>query len=235
MTASARNLDLERSAARSPQLSDEQVVERVLAGETALFEVIMRRYNQRLFRAARAIVRDDVEAEDVLQQAYVQAYGHLADFAGRASFSTWLTKIVVYEAFARVRRNKKFELMDPHESPEPGSVDDPRIDPRNPERTAASRELAGIVEAAIDTLPRDFRTVFMLRAVEDLSVAETAACLEIPEDTVKTRLFRARKLLQERLMARTEGELRGVHAFLAGRCDRVVAAVLARISGPETR
>lgn len=121
--------------------------------------------------------------------------------------------------------------MDPHETPEPRSFDDPRVDPITPERVAESRELAGVVEAALDTLPRDFRVVFMLRAVEDLSVAETAACLDIPEDTVKTRLFRARKLLQERLMARTEGELRGVHMFLADRCDRVVATVLARING----
>jgi RNA polymerase sigma-70 factor (ECF subfamily) len=214
----------------SPAPTDEQVVARVRAGDVAAFEVILRRYNQRLFRAARAILRDDLEAEDVVQEAYVSAYAHLGDFAGRASFSTWLTKIVVYEAFARLRRRKRFQPMDPRDSLDSVPLDDVRVDGESPERTAASRELAGIVEAVIDTLPEDYRVVFILRAVEELSVSETAACLEIPEDTVKTRLFRARGLLQERLSARTEVALRQAHAFLGARCDGMVAHVLSRIA-----
>ena len=207
--------------------TDDQIVARVRAGDTALFEVIMRRYNQRLFRAARAILRDGAEAEDVVQEAYVNAYAHLDGFAGRAAFSTWLTKIVVHEAFARRRRRQRFEPMDPQDS-----LDALPLDPdgANPARTAASRELAGIVEAAIDTLPDDFRIVFMLRVVEEMSVNETATCLEIPEDTVKSRLFRARALVQERLSAQTEVALRDVHAFLGARCDGMVARVLSRIA-----
>jgi RNA polymerase sigma-70 factor (ECF subfamily) len=214
--------------------SDEQVVARVRAGDVAAFEVILRRYNQRLFRAARAILRDDLEAEDVVQEAYVSAYAHLGDFAGRASFSTWLTKIVVHEAFARLRRRKRFQPMDPQDTLDSVPLDDARPDSASPERTAASRELAGIVEAVIDTLPEDYRVVFMLRAVEEMSVSETAACLDIPEDTVKTRLFRARGLLQEGLSARTEVALRQVHGFLGARCDGMVARVLSQLAQHRT-
>jgi RNA polymerase sigma-70 factor (ECF subfamily) len=224
-----------RGRAVLPQASDEEVVARVRAGETALFEVILRRYNQRLFRAARAILRDDTEAEDVVQEAYVNAYAHLDDFEGRASFSTWLTKIVVYEAFARLRRQKRFEPMDSGDSLHASPPDDGRIDSESPEHEAATRELASIVGAVVDTLPDDFRVVFMLRMVEEMSVSETAACLEIPEQTVKTRLYRARGLLQERLSARTEVALREMHPFLGARCDRMVALVLARIGVPRTR
>src|SRR6185437_12259148 len=161
-----RSIEIRETAhpVTSPEaVSDAQVVARVRAGETALFEVIMRRYNQRLFRAARAILRDDLEAEDVVQEAYVRAYSHLDDFAGRASFSTWLTKILVYEAFARLRRRKRFEPMDPQDSLDAMPLGDVRAEGGSPERAASSRELAGIVEAAIDTLPEDFRIVFMLR------------------------------------------------------------------------
>jgi RNA polymerase sigma-70 factor (ECF subfamily) len=203
--------------------SDDDVVARVRAGEAALFEVLMRRYNQRLFRAARAILGDDHEAEDVLQEAWVRAYAHLGGFAGRAAFSTWVTKIAVHEAFARRRQRKRYEPTAPTdlalERPEPAAND--------PERAAAGRELAARIEQAIDALPEELRVVFMLRAVEEMSVADTAQCLDIPEATVKTRLFRARGHLERHLHA--EPQLRGAHAFLAERCDRVVAAVLARI------
>jgi len=225
---------MEEEASMEPQaqvgyrdLTDEQAIERVLAGDTPAFEAIMRRYNQRLFRAARAILRSDLEAEDVMQDAYVRAYAHLAEFAGRARFSTWLTKIAVHEALARVRRQRRFDLMDPSEEKLPGASELP---PADPEQTAATKELAGVIEQAIDTLPDGFRTVFMLRAVEEMSVAETAECLEIPEETVKTRLHRARAQLQKRLETHTESALRQTHRFYMERCDRVVAAVLARLA-----
>jgi RNA polymerase sigma-70 factor (ECF subfamily) len=209
------------------QPTDEEVIARVLAGETAIFEVLMRRYNQRLFRAARAVVRDDAEAEDVLQEAYVNAYTHLASFEGRAKISTWLTRIVIHEASARLRKQRRFTSDEGIEEREHQSDD--------PEDQAGSRELALQVEAAIDRLPEAFRTVLMLRAVEGLSGVETAACLGVPEQTVKTRLFRAREMVHKDLAQRAESTLVSVHRFLAERCDRVVAAVLSRIAGGAIR
>lgn len=206
-------------------LSDEQIIERVLAGEIDLFEIVMRRNNQRLFRAARAILRDDSEAEEVLQESYVRAYVHLSSFEGRARLSTWLTKIVIHEASARLRRNRKhssLEDMEHEEMSEDGAFD-------RPDDVASSKELAGLAAAAIDRLPVAFRAVFMLRAVEGLSGVETAECLGVPEETVKTRLFRARAQIQKELEQRFTGSLGDVHRFLAERCDRVVIGGLARI------
>jgi RNA polymerase sigma-70 factor (ECF subfamily) len=206
-------------------LSDEQVVARVLQGETALFEILMRRHNQRVYRAARAVVRNDAEAEDILQEAYVRAFAHLDQFAGRAAFSTWLTRIAVHEALARLRRLGRGATLpdgDTDDMTELRSSDDV-------EERASAHELRPVLEAAIDTLPDSFRAVFMLRTVEEMSTAETAVVLDIPEETVKTRLHRARGLLRKSL-ERSAGEgLRAAFGFGAARCDRVVAAVLARI------
>lgn len=210
---------------KADALGDQEVVDRVRRGEIALFEVLMRRHNQRLFRACRAILKDDGEAEDVMQEAYVRAYAHLGDFAGRSSFSTWLTRIAVHEAFARLRRQRRFDPMI-DESDEPPSQQAPHDDP---ERAASDRELARVLEAALDTLPDGFRAVFMLRAVEEMSVAETAECLGIAEETVKTRLFRARGRLQSAIESRIDASLHGVHRFYLERCDRVVEAVLRRL------
>jgi RNA polymerase sigma-70 factor, ECF subfamily len=215
------------------ELTDDEVVVRVLRGETALFEVLMRRHNQRVFRACRAIVRDDAEAEDVMQEAYVRAYSHLAQFAGLSAFSTWLTRIAIHEAYARVRRQRRFAGVEATDALEDGSSAAAPAPPRDPERAASDRELAHVLESAIDALPEAFRAVFMLRMVEGMSGAETADCLGIPEETVKTRLFRARGLLRSDVDARTEGALKEAHRFLFERCDRVVAAVLRRIgAGP---
>jgi len=205
-----------------PTLSDEEVVEKVRQGEPALFEIIMRRYNQRLYRAARAIV-GDAEAEDVLQDAYVRAYTHLDQFAGRAKFSTWLTRIAIHAALARVRKSGRLvEIED----------DMPQLEStaRGPEKQVADRELADVLEAAVDALPPSFRTVFMLREVEGLSTAEAADCLDIPEETVKTRLHRARGLLRRSLYARLGQSATATFQFGFARCDRVVAAVLGRIA-----
>ncbi len=207
---------------RSPEITDEYIVERVRQGELALFEVIMRRHNRRLYRAARAIVGDDSEAEDVLQEAYVRAYAHLGQFTGKASFATWLTKIAVHEALARLRRRGRLvsveDQMDAFEAPG-----------RGPEQAAADRELRGVLETALSNLPEAFRATFVLRDIEGLSTAETAACMGIPEETVKTRLHRARAALRRDIAGRISDTLPAIFPFGDTRCDRVVATVLARI------
>jgi RNA polymerase sigma-70 factor (ECF subfamily) len=210
-------------------LTDEELVERIRAGETHLFELIMRRHNRRIYRAARAILRDDGEAEDVMQDAYVRAYAHLHDFEGRAHFSTWLTRIAVHEAFARVRRARRFRPVD-SQTEETQSV--PTAPHFNPEGQASDGEMRTLLERAIDALPDEFRSVFVLRAVEEMSGAETAECLGIPEETVKTRLFRARARLQETLLEALEPAAPHAYEFHLSRCDRVVAAVMARIAEP---
>lgn len=209
-------------------LPDEQVVAQVLAGQTALFEVLMRRYNERLYRAARAILRDDREAEDVMQQAYVNAYTHLRQFDGRAKFSTWLTRIAIHEALARVRRRNRHAPLDEQSSlllEFPMRSDSPP----DPERQAFARELGGLLESAMDRLPDGTREVFMLRQVEGMSTADVAEALDVSEDVVKTRLSRARVALRRDLFERAGIASPESFRFLRPRCDRVVAAVLAQI------
>ena len=205
--------------------TDEDLVNRVRAGEVAYFELLMRRNNRRLFRAVRSIVGNDDEAEDVMQEAYVNAYTHLGDFSGRARFSTWLTRIAVNEAFTRLRRRSRLTALDDT------NAQDPRMASPGfgPEQHASDRELAVILERAVDSLPEAFRTVFVLRSVEQLSVAETAEVLDIPEDTVKTRLHRARGLLQSALTERVGASLPTIFDFHLTRCDRIVAGVFARV------
>lgn len=215
---------LDRDEARVPP--DDVVVARVLAGATEMFEILMRRYNQRVFRIARAVLRDDAEAEDVAQDAWVRAYTKLAQFAGRSSLSTWLTRIALHEALARKRLRARYTPLGEHASTLPSRT------PR-PEEQVAVRELAAALEAATDALPDRYRTVFVLRDVEGLGVAETAACLEVPEATVKTRLHRARGLLRERLGPELDVAPGGVFAFAGHRCDRTVGAVMARIRAPR--
>lgn len=183
----------------------------------------MRRHNQRVFRAARAIVRDEREAEDVMQEAYVNAYAHLAQFDGRARFSTWLTKIAVHEALARVRRLRRYQPLDetPLETFMPTTLD--------PERQAFGQELGKLIESAVDNLGDGYREVFMLRQVEGLSTAETAEVLGLSEDVVKTRFSRARHALQRDLLDRTGAAASTAFTFGQARCDRVVEAVLRRI------
>jgi RNA polymerase sigma-70 factor (ECF subfamily) len=206
-------------------IRDEELVARILAGETALFEVIMRRYNQRLYRVARSILRADSHAEDVMQAAYVRAYEHLGQFAGRAPFGAWLTRIAVNEALARLRSAKNYEepegegdRMDRFASREP-----------DPEQTAANSEMWRLMEAMIDSLPQGNRAVFVLRDIEDMSTAETSQALGISEENVKVRLHRARVELRNGLSAYAHRQTRNAYAFHAIRCDRVVKNVFARI------
>ena len=206
---------------------DLDVIEQILHGDTALFELLMRRYNERVYRAARSILRDDHEAEDVMQQAYVNAFTHLRQFNGSSRFPTWLTRIAINEALARVRYQRRYEpFNDELSHPEPPMLQNPA---ENPERHAFTGELRRLLEWAIDALPDGMREVFMLREVEGLSTAEAAECLDVSEDVVKTRLSRARAALRALLMERTGATAPEAFRFHRPRCDRIVARVLTEI------
>ena len=210
-------------------LSDEEVVTRVLAGETGMFEIIMRRHNQLLYRVARAILRNDGEAEDEMQDAYVRAYEHLDQFAGRAKFATWLTRIAVHEALARQRRGNRYQELEPMSEREGDPMDRFASLAPDPEQQASSSEVRRLLEEAVEKLPDAYRTIFMLRDVEDMSTTDAAEVLEITEDNVKVRLHRARALLRKSLYARAGMERKEAFNFHAVRCDRVVKNVLKRI------
>jgi RNA polymerase sigma-70 factor, ECF subfamily len=208
---------------------DEEIIGQVLNGNAAMFELLMRRYNERVYRAARAIVRDEQEAEDVMQQAYVNAFTHLRQFSGAARFSTWLTKIAINESLARVRRRSRYEAFDDELSKvEPFMSRNPA---ENPERQAFTGELRGLLEWAIDTLPDGMREVFVLREIEGLSTSEVAESLGVSEDVVKTRLSRGRAALRRVLLDRTGATAPEAFRFYRPRCDRVVHHVLAQIAG----
>lgn len=206
--------------------TDEELARRVAGGETALFEVLLRRHDQRVYRTVRAILRDEDEAEDAMQQAWIAAYRHLADFEGTAPFATWLVRIAANEALQRLRRRTPPAAVSRGEEEE-------RMDPHaeDPEARAAAREAGRLVERAVDALPVHYRVVFVLREVEGLSTAETAAALGIGEDAAKVRLHRARALLRRALEDVVDLGARDAFPFLAPRCNRVVAAVMAAIAG----
>jgi RNA polymerase sigma-70 factor, ECF subfamily len=211
------------------ELSDEEVVARVVAGETALFELLMRRYNQRVYRVARGILRDEAEAEDVMQDAYVRAYQNLARFEGRSKFSTWLVRIAVHEALARVQRRSRLQSIE--EEPEGvGNMSVLVSNRPDPERSAANAQTSALLEAAIVALPESYRAVLMMRDIEEMSTAETAQCLSITEENVKTRLHRAHAMLRRDLFARAGAARSNAFTFGRERCDRLVARVLERIT-----
>jgi RNA polymerase sigma-70 factor (ECF subfamily) len=221
----------ERASAES--WTDQQVVDRVRAGDTALYEIIMRRYNQRLYRVTYAILRDGSEAEDVIQDAYVRAYQHLDQFAGYAPFSIWLTRIAVHEALRRVQLRKRSQQFDDIEQGEEGFMSAPETIVRetslDPEQRASMAELGQLLEEAVLDLPEQYRTVIMLRDVEELSTAETAAALELTEQNVKVRLHRGRVMMRERLFARVGAAGKDAFPFMGARCDGVVLGVFARL------
>jgi len=205
-------------------VSDEEIVERVRSGDTASYESIMRRYNQRLFRVARAILKSDTDAEDAVQNAYVQAYMHLDQFEGDAAFSTWLTRIAIREACQLLRRAR-------HQTS--GDLDSMMYNLRaddDPERDLLRFEMRALIEQATSRLPVKYRLVFMLREVEELSTAQTAACLNLTEKNVKVRLHRARAFLRQELFAAAGPAVKNVFGFDGVRCDRIVESVMARLN-----
>lgn len=208
-------------------LPDEDVVARVLAGETALFEVIMRRYNQRLYRAARSIVRDETQAEDVMQAAYVLAFQNLRQYSGRASFGAWLTRIAVNEALGRLRGARRFDQPADNEG---DGMDRFASATPDPEQAAATSEVRQLLQGLIDDLPESSRTVFVLRDVEGMSTAEASEALGISEENVKVRLHRARATLRSGLATYAIRETQSVFSFHATRCDRVVRNVFLRLN-----
>jgi RNA polymerase sigma-70 factor (ECF subfamily) len=208
------------------EISDEEVVRRVVAGERELFELLLRRYNQRVYRAVRAVLRNPDDTEDVMQQAYVSAYRALHQFEGRSSFATWMTKIALREAAAR---NKKMHVV-PELRGENTMNDFPEPGP-DPEARAVATDLMQHVEAEVAALPEAYRSVLLLREVEGLSTEETAACLDLSTDVVKTRLHRARTMLRDALYRRAGVGLQTIFSFGSHRCDRVVARVMDEIRG----
>lgn len=220
--------------ARIEGWTDDVIVERVLEGDLALYELLMRRHNQRVYRAIRSILRDDAECEDVMQEAYVRAYQHLKQFEGRAQFSTWLTRIAVNEALRRLAARGRMDPLDMPYDGEDEPMPLPVEDTKTPELLASRSEAAGLLEQAIMALPQGYRTVIMLRDVEEMSTAETAEALSLTESNVKVRLHRAHELLREELYARAGKSAAQAFGFHAVRCDRVVGAVLERLRSSRT-
>lgn len=214
-------------------MDDAQLVACVRAREREAFRQITQRCNQRLFRVVRGVIRDEAEAEDVVQEAYLHAYRKIDSFRGEASLATWLTRIALNEAYGRLRRKRdtvEIEVMETvmdagNVVPFPGT----ESTGEDPFHMAESAQLRRWLEGAIDALPEGFRLVYLLRDVEGCSVEETATALELREETVKTRLHRARKQLRAALEDKVSGARGGVFEFMGARCARVTAAVMARI------
>jgi RNA polymerase sigma factor (sigma-70 family) len=214
---------------------DAELVRRVAGGDHRAFEAVMRRHNRMLYRIGRSILKDDAEAEDAVQEAYLAAYRNIGSFRGGAKLSTWLGRIVINEAYGRLRKQQRAAVVVPFEPNERGEL---RIQEgtmademtERPEAAAMRTELRHLLERKIDELPEQFRTVFMLRDVEELTVEETAECLDVPAATVRTRAFRARALLRESLAHEIDVATVKAFGFAGERCDRIVANVLARLN-----
>ena len=220
----------------SAESDDATLVRCVIAGDAAAFEPVMRRYNRRLYRLARATIGNDADAEDALQEAYVKAYHALAQFRGDASLSTWLSRIVHNECLMRMRRDARRDNV----IPMVGDVDafedeisDTAIE--RPEDAAMRSQMRALLERHIDDLPDALRTVFVLRALEDMSVQEVAQGLGLSEVAVRSRHFRARSLLREALAREIDATEAEAFAFAGARCDRIVAGVLGRIGATPSR
>ena len=217
------------------QMPDIELVARVLRGEQMAFQTVMERHNQRLYRTARGIVGDDVEAEDVIQEAWMLAFGAITSFRGEAALLTWLIRIVINEARGRLRKRRpQAELSDVETAQQSGTLilgfpGGQKVD--DPEANAARTEARILVERAVDRLPESFRLVFLLRDVQECSIAETAAILDIRPETIKTRLFRARKMLRDDLNTALADALNGSFPFLGRRCERLTKIVMHRLSG----
>jgi RNA polymerase sigma-70 factor (ECF subfamily) len=215
------------------KLTDLELAQRIASGDKDAFELLMRRHNQMLYRTARSILRDDAEAEDAVQEAYLLAYRGMSGFRGDARLSTWLVRIVVNEAIGRARKRARgaeiIQLSETQEDREAVEVNMDETLPEQPEGAAQRAQTRKLLEAKIDELPDAFRTVFVLRALEELSVEESAVALGIPEATVRSRFFRARGLLREALSKEIDLAYGDAFAFAGARCDRIVAGVMAKL------
>ncbi|MGH8461542.1 MAG: RNA polymerase sigma factor [Stenotrophobium sp.] len=223
-------------------LSDAEIARRIAAGNQDALCLLMRCNNQSLYRTARSILKDDTEAEDAVQEAWLHAYRAIAGFHGDAKLSTWLVRIVVNESLGRLRKRSRRAVvisLDGNTQPD-GDAAEVNMgaalseQPEQPERAAMRGEMRRLLERKIDQLPDAFRTVFVLRALEELSVEEAADCLGIPAATVRTRYFRAKGLLREALAREIDFSLEDAFAFAGERCDRIVAGVLERLQGIQT-
>jgi RNA polymerase sigma-70 factor (ECF subfamily) len=226
--------------AAAKDLPDEEIAQRVMAGDELAFVMLMRRCNQTLYRTARSILKDDAEAEDTVQEAYLLAYRSIDKFRGDARLSTWLIRIVVNEAIARSRKSRRRAeiIRIDGETKWESQAGEEMIDgpaPEQPERAALRAETRRLIESKVDELPDAFRIVFVLRAIDEMTVEEAALCLGIPEATVRTRFFRARGLLREALSREIDFAFEEVFSFAGERCDRIVAGVIARLKDLQER
>lgn len=207
-------------------ISDHEIITRILNGEKNLYSLIVRRYNQRLYRVAMSIINDDSEVEDIMQVAYINAYENLRKFAFKASFSTWLTRILINECLLRLKkRGKSISMNDDIMDKE--LYQQHRIEVQTPVARMLNSELKVALEAAIARLPEKYRTVFIMREIEDMNVAETRACLDISESNVKVRLNRAKALLKDSLNQFYKKE--SILHFHLSRCDRMIEQVMSKI------
>ncbi len=204
------------------QLNDEEIISGILAGKKQLFELLIRKYNSRLFRVGMSIINDDMEAEDIMQVAYIKAYEKLSTFRHESSFSTWITRILINESLARLKKRKQYVHMaeDNHSQSDTGAN-------QNPAHKLLNKELSNALENAMLQLPEKYRLVFVLREVEDMSVAETVATLGITEANVKVRLNRAKSMLRDSLSSYYKND--GVFHFHLSRCNRIVANVMSTL------
>lgn len=210
--------------------SDELAMARLIAGGDKIqFTAMMRQYNRRLYRLARTVLRDETEAEDALQDAYVSAYHSMQQFRGEASLSTWLSRLVLNECLGRLRRSERRSRLMSLVRPNNEMTDVAEDDGRRPDWIVARAQMRGLLERKLDQLPEAFRLVFVLRSVEELSVEETAAALSIPAATVRSRYFRAKGLLREALAEEIDLAERDLFDFAGTRCDGVVERVLSRL------
>ena len=221
------------------EVSDAQVVRRIASGDISAFELLMRRHNRRLYRLARATLRNHAEAEDALQEAYLSAYRAIGQFRGESALSTWLSRLVLNECLGRLRRKARRDNVVPIVSATGGfdggadvaveveNLSTPHVDA--PDEAFARAEMRALLERKIDALPDLFRIVFVMRCIEDMNVEETARCLDIPEATVRSRHFRARRMLRESLGQELDLAERDVFEFGGTHCDRIVEHVLSHL------
>jgi len=223
-----------RRATRTDDADEAALLARVARGDEAAARAIIRRYNQRLYRVARGVLRDDDEAEDAVQEAYVRAFTHIATFRGESRLSTWLTRIVLNEALGRLRRRRPTIEMAAAEQAEQrrGQVlQFPNASAAlDPERGLAQRQIQAMLERAIDELPEAFRTILIARVVEGMSIEETAELFDLEPATVKTRLHRARRLVKKTLEQRLGEALTSAFPFQGRRCERLADAVVKRLA-----